>query len=255
MDLWNKKLLPSIKKEIAAEINTIKTNLKELNDRCMNIEKSQEFLSSKYDQIAESLQSLKKQNALNDNKMKKQEESIVMNQESIDDLYLQVDEMQQYSRRECLEIIGIPKLANEVSNQLIAEVGKLVGVEIKKEDISISHRLPDTKATKDRIIVKFVRRDKKEELYKKRSQLRAKSTKDLPSLQDEDSPKRRIHINESLTSYRRRLFGKINQFKKEHNYKYLWTANGKILLKEHEGSKTLGPFTSDVEFEEFLKSL
>ena len=41
----------------------------------------------------------------------------------------------------------------------------------------------------------------------------------------------KIHINESLTTYRKRLFGKINTFKQQRNHKFLWTANGKILLR------------------------
>ena len=42
----------------------------------------------------------------------------------------------------------------------------------------------------------------------------------------------KIHINESLTTYRKRLFGKINAFKQQRNHKFLWTANGKILLRD-----------------------
>ena len=35
--------------------------------------------------------------------------------------------------------------------------------------------------------------------------------------------------NESLTPYRRKLFGKINEFKRTNKWKYIWTVNGKIL--------------------------
>ena len=35
----------------------------------------------------------------------------------------------------------------------------------------------------------------------------------------------KIHINESLTAYRKRLFGKIHKFKLDNNFKFLWTAN------------------------------
>ena len=42
----------------------------------------------------------------------------------------------------------------------------------------------------------------------------------------------KIHINESLTTYRKRLFRRINTFKQQCNDKFLWTANGKILLRD-----------------------
>ena len=42
-------------------------------------------------------------------------------------------------------------------------MGQLIGVTIDKQDIAIAHRLPDTKGTdKDRFIVKFVRREKRD---------------------------------------------------------------------------------------------
>jgi len=35
----------------------------------------------------------------------------------------------------------------------------------------------------------------------------------------------KIHINESLTAYRKRFFGKIHKFKQDNNFKFLLTAN------------------------------
>ena len=39
-------------------------------------------------------------------------------------------------------------------------------------DISIAHRLPPTKKVKDRLIVKFTRREKRDEMYRKRKNLK-----------------------------------------------------------------------------------
>ena len=80
-------------------------------------------------------------------------------------------ELEQYSRRECLEIQGIPVLESEDTNKLVMKVGELVGVPIEQDHISVSHRLPTStkykgKKAEPAIIVKFVRRDVKERLYK-----------------------------------------------------------------------------------------
>ena len=48
-------------------------------------------------------------------------------------------------------------------SNLTQELGQLIGVTVDKQDISIAHRLPDTKSKKDRFIVKFVRREKRDE--------------------------------------------------------------------------------------------
>jgi hypothetical protein len=57
--------------------------------------------------------------------------------------------------------------------------------------------------------------------------------------------------NESLTPYRRKLFGKINEFKHTNKWKYIWTVNGKILLRQTDDSNVLG-FTTCDEFDQFL---
>ena len=60
-------------------------------------------------------------------------------------------------------------------------------------------------------------------------------------------------MNESLTSYRKKLFGRIHEFKKANNFKFLWTAGGKIHLREMETSSVF-KFKSHEEFEDFLES-
>ena len=48
----------------------------------------------------------------------------------------------------------------------------------------------------------------------------------------------KIHVNESLTAWKR-LFGKLDKFKEDNNFKLLWTANGTIYLRESESSVSL----------------
>ena len=142
-----------------------------------------------------------------------------------------VDEMQQYLRRDCLEITGIPVVPLDDPCNLVAEVCEILNVGLDENDISVAHRLRATKNTKDRIIVKFVKRNKRDEVYKQRSKLNGKTTHCLPTVNAEIQEgtigtTAKIYINESLTAYRRRLFGKINAFKNANNYKFIWTTNG-----------------------------
>ena len=111
---------------------------------------------------------------------------------------------------------------------LVQEMSAIMAVDLDKNDISIAHRLPPTnKVVKNRLIVKFSRREKR------------------------DDNKAQIHVNESLTTYRKRLLGRVLEFKRKHNYKFAWTANGKILLKKMENS-SMKCFVTHEEFEEFL---
>ena len=63
-----------------------------------------------------------------------------------------VDEMQQYLRRDCLEITGIPVVPLDDPGNLVAEVCEILNVGLGKNDISVAHRLRATKNPKDRII-------------------------------------------------------------------------------------------------------
>ena len=161
--------------------------------------------------------------------------------------------MQQYTRRDCIEIIGVPKSSGEDVMEIVTEVSNLVGVQLTDEDISTAHRLPDTKRVKDRIIAKLVRREDKDKIYSNRRKLSSKSTKDIPTLSSWITKPSKIHINESLTPYRRRLFGKVNNYRRENNFKFVWTVNGKIYLRQSENSPSYS-FTTENEFDQFLSA-
>ena len=60
-----------------------------------------------------------------------------------------------------------------------------------------------------------------------------------------------MYINESLTQYHSELFRRVNKFKKENKYKFLWTNNCKIYLCKHETSQTF-TFTTFEESEDFI---
>ena len=87
----------------------------------------------------------------------------------------EINKLEQYSRRECVEIRGIPLPTNqsikENTDNIVIKVANLIGVKIKNEDNTVSHRHQTSKSYKGRnkemppIIVKFTRRNIKESLY------------------------------------------------------------------------------------------
>ena len=102
-----------------------------------------------------------------------------------------------------------------------------------------------------------MQRDKRE-FYKKKKNLIGKKSSLLPSVQAEMGKSvfndNKIHIKESLTIYRKRLFGRINAFKQQHNHKFLWNTNGKILLRETETPRIVS-FSTHEEFEVCLEQI
>ena len=81
----------------------------------------------------------------------------------------------QYSRRECLEVAGIPRdVSNENLESKVLEVFSKVGCEILSRDIEKYHRL----ANNDRVIVKFLRRKDCDQVLSVKRDLRKVKLKD-----------------------------------------------------------------------------
>ena len=263
--IWKEEFLPSIKRELKSELEALRTSIKTLTARVDGIEKSQSFISEKYESVLKTLKSLNQTtNTLGkkDAELTKIADSLAERANRVEQAVYRIecaiDEVQQYSRRDCLEITGIPILPEENPKQLIKEIGTLIDVNVEDANLAAAHRLPDTKNVKHRLIVKFVHRDKREEMYKKRRNLIGKKISNLPSVQAAmglaATSSNNIHINESLTGYRKQLFGCINYFKRKNNHKYLWTANGKIMLKAHDSSETKS-FVIHEEFEDYIEQI
>ncbi len=246
IELWENRFLPSIRNEIKEELSELRSEVNVLTAKCKDIETSQQFLSNEFDNFKKIMNDNKKQTA---DLLKKEnivETRIEKAEESNYAVNVALDNLKQYG----------PTLPIDNPKQLTVELGHLMGVEITQDHISTAYRLTSTRKVKERFIVKFVHSDMKDKFYKKRSKLAGKKSKNLPSVANEFGKSihraENIFISESLTPYRKKLFGRINEFKKNDQWKYLWTVNGKILLCQSEHSQVFR-FTIEEEFEEFLQ--
>ena len=149
----------------------------------------------------------------------------------IDDLENSQDELEQYTRKNSLEIVGVPETAYPSTEELVIRVAEILNVEIKPEDIEISHKLK--RKYTNAVIVKFLSHKVKMKLYKQRTKLKNVKVSDLfPSFANATRDTgQRIFINENLTSYRRELFGKVNKKRKDNLIVSAWTMDGKIYVK------------------------
>ena len=107
-----------------------------------------------------------------------------------------------------------------------------------KEEISVSRRLRVNKlTTRDpAIIVKFVRRDVRDNFYKARKNLYKKTTKGLGLSRTSEH---NIYISESLAKRNRDLFNACLKAKKDINHKFVSTQGGKIFLRKDDRSTAI----------------
>ena len=110
------------------------------------------------------------------------------------------DASARYGRRENVRIFGVEEQTGEDVYQQVVDVVKGTGVEICKSDISVCHRLPARGQSGKPIILKFVRRETKPALMRKKSGLRHQSG-------------RPIYINDDITQLRARLLKSLKEKK------------------------------------------
>ena len=157
------------------------------------------------------------------------------------DLYAKYDNLEQYGRRETLEIHNVPQYdKNEDTLEVVKKFfGSMMDEEVRGEYISTCHRLivPKDKDCRNKhedpkcpvIYVKFVQRDQKISFLKRKWLLKGKRNSNGYS----------YFINENLTERRRILFNVAKNRLREAGWQYVWTKNGNIKARWGKGEKTV----------------
>lgn len=146
-----------------------------------------------------------------------------------------LEDLEQYSRRNCLIIHGTKETSNENTDQLICTLAKdHLKVDLAPEDIDRSHRIGVHGKTDKNgrqlhrpIIVKFTKYGPRSRFYDARSKLKATN----------------IYIHENLTSDRQRLMRKVKERYPAPNK--IWTQDGKIRVKTPSNVKIVISSESD----------
>ena len=149
----------------------------------------------------------------------------------------QLNNLEQYSRRLCLDVSGIPETDNEDTDRLIMDTAKLAGVEIRKEDIDRSHRVGAVKPGKTRtLLVRFVSYAKREAFYGARRRLRQPQSFEGSSVTAAVASK--VFVADNLTRENQFILFKARQYRKEGKIFSAWSDVGKLKVRLREGSST-----------------
>lgn len=137
------------------------------------------------------------------------------------------DKMNQYSRKNCLRLSGIPESEGESVENIAVKMFSEMGTDVALNDIDNIHRLAKkttSNATPNRprdIIIKFATFRARQKVYASRSAL--KSTQSF----------RKAFLNEELTKKRGEVFYHARKLAKDGRIKSAWTRNGIIVLKDN----------------------
>ena len=225
----------TIEKLILDLKSTLTSKYEEIDKRLEKVIDSQNFISSEFDKFKTITDKLMTDNVAlrkdNDNLNAK----VTALEKDIEAAHAATNDLEQYGRRSMLEIAGIPRTSEENTEQLVINLCSKLNLEVSPKDIEAAHRT-STKESAN-IIVMFTNRKLRNLVLSKRSQLRKVTTHDLGLITERSASK--IFINESLTRRNKELFGAALKIRKDQHYKYIWTRNGKIFLRQTDGSRVI----------------
>lgn len=228
-------------KPILQDLSKIKTKFETLLD----VEKSLQYLQDQYEDFISKTKALEekihKELSSIQNDVGSLRMDTIANSNSVAQFQTKINELEQYSRRECLEIRGIPETEEENTNEIVKCVGDLMDVQVDENDISTSHRLPTKKGSTSppAIIVKFTRRDIRNDFFDAKRQLRNKTTSNLTDLGLGRHQERNIYISESLTKANRQLFNECLKARKDLSFQFIWTNYGRISMRKDKNSRAI----------------
>ena len=159
----------------------------------------------------------------------------------INELYEQQDNLEQYARKNSLEIHRIPEDLYASTEQAVIKLGEHLQVDILPNDIDILHKLFTEINNPKGIIMKFISHKKKTQRYKKRTDRKKIKLADMfpgPSSVAIANSKG-IFINENLTPFGKKNMKKVNQLKKDNLLLSAWTLDGKIFVKTSPEGKPI----------------
>ena len=130
---------------------------------------------------------------------------------------------EQYTRRECVEIVGIKKEVsdNNLSN-VVVEAFKCAGVDVTPRSFQAIHKLRN----KETVIAKLVHRADAIDILRKKRVLRELDDEKKVEL----SLQGKVYVNESLCPAYNIILGKCNALYKSRHISAFYTINGKILI-------------------------
>lgn len=232
-----KQMLETWKSEQSKVLSKIITEVSDLKIQCQGIqkvngeiEKSIEFINSKYDDMRNRLGNL--------------ENGQKGGEEHIKNLVTQIEDINLKARPATIELRNIPSQEKETTSDLfsiISGIGKAVDNEVQRSGLRDVYRLPGKPGLTRTMVAEFTSVVTKNEFlvsirrFNKSRPLSDKLNTQTIGLTCGKQP---IYVDDHLPPSSRKLFFEARQVAKKNNY-YCWLSNGKILMRKGPNEKPI----------------
>lgn len=150
-------------------------------------------------------------------------------QESVCKLTVQVQDLEQHTRKNNLTISGVPLTKQENVLAVLASIARALKIKFYDGEVSAAHRLPGRKedSRPPSIVVSFISRQVKTIWLTARKNHGSLTAQEL----HRSFPDTRIYLNEHLAPATRGVFNAARALKKEGKLSAVWTQDCKVMAK------------------------
>lgn len=198
--------------------------------------KTLNYYGDKVDEAGRSVKSMEQKLVMMEKRLDKSEAENKELKTRLRNMEIQLNEVAQKEYNTQIEIIGL-KDKNINAEVVVAKIFEKAGIANGEVPHKIQKltRLGDNRQEKTSINVRFQSQEDRNKILTK-----IKTEKVYAKLGNsvniDSSP---VSINESLCPYYKRLFFEAKRVKREKNYAFLWTKDGRILIKKSHESTTM----------------
>lgn len=217
------------------DIKDIKTKLQEVKSTSSDMERSLDYLSKQFEDVTKKVQTLETTCSTNKLNLQQLEEKIEL--------------LQRTFTKSSIEIRNVPASSKDKESvcdlsSIVLKIGETLNMQILPSDIRDIFRLPHKQGTRGSgtIVAEFMTVTSRNTLLqavKSFNLNRSNDEKLNTSLIGFEGKREPIYVSELLVPATKRLFAIARQFSKDNNYKFCWTANGRVFLKKDEKSKQI----------------
>ena len=201
---------PELAKLLACSLRNIEAQVKDLfkvNEETkisqIKVTESLDALSKKINELETEIKNKNEKIPLLENRVEILEEKESQGKE--------IDDLEQYSRRNSLLLHGVVETNAECADDIVKTCAEELGIDVKQEDIDRSHRLGKVKRNDNKpqqIIVKFARHVVRNKVFSNKKKVKGKK----------------------LTVYRMKL---LDEARQKYDVRIVWTYDGRVMYKEN----------------------
>jgi len=227
----------TITAEITAQISKVDQNVNSLRTDIIALKSTLEEANTKIAHLDEENDTRKAEVA----DLKRENAGLI---DEVNDLKNQIQDLQQYSRINNLEIAGIPSTQGEDVYDILSRLAGIINVPFSRNQISVAHRLPlRTNAQKNehrKIVVCFASRSEKNAWRHA-----ARARRNITAAEFCNTwPTTNVYINEHLTVGNKAVLGHARRLRKQQKIYSVWTTDCKIFVKKTAEDRSIRVWTT-----------